>query len=240
MINHQFMLTRDDKSSMGLKTVGSAFASSIILLIQHGRASSKYFGERHSCKQIWRPLVEEILTLEQEEGRQQPIQIRCQSPQGCYCHWPCSSRVLWVYWYFLRHRVTITCEVTAYRERSTWHVLLDTFIKCVRLHAMGQPLLTSYRVSSGNHRWHHSWTAGVTPEWHGGSAGQDPLPHTLTLFHGWGIKAELGGWTLHPGQHWSRHGPLLRVEQDGVGEREKEKKEWQCCAAVHMDNEAAC
>ena len=51
----------------------------------------------------------------------------------------------------------------------------------------------------------------MTPEWYGGSAGQDPPPHTLTLFHGWGIKVEL---VLASTDH-IMHGPLLRVEQDG-------------------------
>ena len=43
----------------------------VISLIQHGRASSKYFGECQSWPsrlQTWRPLVGEILTLEREEG----------------------------------------------------------------------------------------------------------------------------------------------------------------------------
>ena len=54
--------------------MGGAFAASVKPLIQHGRASGRYFEERHSWrsrhiyKQIWRPLVEEILTLEREEG----------------------------------------------------------------------------------------------------------------------------------------------------------------------------
>ena len=56
---------------MGEKIVGSVFAASMKLLIQHSRASSKYFGEHHSWlsiyKQIWRPLVGEILILEWEE-----------------------------------------------------------------------------------------------------------------------------------------------------------------------------
>ena len=34
--------------SMGVKIVGSAFAASGISLVQHGRASKYYFGERHS------------------------------------------------------------------------------------------------------------------------------------------------------------------------------------------------
>ena len=53
-------------------------------------------------------------------------------------------------------------------------------------------------MSSWNHQWHHSWTAGVRlPEWYGRSAGQDPPPLTLTLLCGWGIK----WWNLHPCQH---------------------------------------
>ena len=33
---------------VGLKIVGGSFAASVRSLVQHGRASSKYFGERHS------------------------------------------------------------------------------------------------------------------------------------------------------------------------------------------------
>jgi len=33
---------------MGVKIVDGAFAGFVILLAQHGKASSKYFGERHS------------------------------------------------------------------------------------------------------------------------------------------------------------------------------------------------
>ena len=51
--------------------MGGAFTASIISLVQHGRVSSKYFGQRlcghHIYKQIWQPLVGEILTMEQEE-----------------------------------------------------------------------------------------------------------------------------------------------------------------------------
>ena len=50
---------------------------------------------RHICKQIWQPLVGEMLTLKEEEGNNHD-KIRCQSPQACYCPWPCSSEFLWV------------------------------------------------------------------------------------------------------------------------------------------------
>ena len=57
---------------MSVEIVGGAFAASAISLVQHGRASSKYFEEslrgHHIYKQIWQPLVGEILTLEWEEG----------------------------------------------------------------------------------------------------------------------------------------------------------------------------
>ena len=33
---------------MGVKIMGGAFAASVISLFQHGRTSSKYFGEHHS------------------------------------------------------------------------------------------------------------------------------------------------------------------------------------------------
>ena len=40
--------TRNSHLINGWKIVGGAFAASVKLLVQHGRASSKYVGERHS------------------------------------------------------------------------------------------------------------------------------------------------------------------------------------------------
>ena len=74
---------------MGVKIVSGVFATSVISLVQHGRASMEcILCGHHIYKQICQPLVGELLTLELL-----PWQICCQSPQGCYCHWPCSSRV---------------------------------------------------------------------------------------------------------------------------------------------------
>ena len=53
---------------MGAKIVGGAFAAFVTSLVQHGRASSKYFGVAITIyKQVWWPLVKDILTLEREE-----------------------------------------------------------------------------------------------------------------------------------------------------------------------------
>ena len=65
--------------------MGGAFAASVKLLVQHGRASSKYFGERHS----WPSHLQADLaaacqrdTNLETGGGQQPQQFRCQSSQA--------------------------------------------------------------------------------------------------------------------------------------------------------------
>ena len=82
---------------MGGEIVGGAFAASIKPLIQHGRASSEYFGEHH----LWPSHLQADLaaTCQRDAnlgtgGGQQPWQIRCQSSQACYCpgHVPQSFR----------------------------------------------------------------------------------------------------------------------------------------------------
>ena len=90
--------------------MGGAFTASVKPLVQHGRASSKYIGEhgRHIYKQMWRPLVGEISTLEREEGNNNHDSLLKHATvlghatrEFCGC-----------FWHFLRHRETITCEVT--------------------------------------------------------------------------------------------------------------------------------
>ena len=41
-------LIKNGRLIKGGEIVGGAFAASVKLLVQHGRASRKYFGERHS------------------------------------------------------------------------------------------------------------------------------------------------------------------------------------------------
>jgi len=89
-------LTRNGRLIRGWEIVGGAFAASVKLFVQHGRASSMYFGEpqlwpshlqAHLAATCWRD------TNLGMGGGQQPRQIRCQSPQECYCLLACSSRV---------------------------------------------------------------------------------------------------------------------------------------------------
>ena len=96
--------------------MGGAFTASIIsiLLIQHGRASNKYFGQHlcghHIYKQIWQPLVGEILTLEQEEGdNYDKFAVSLLKHATVIVMFLKSIHGVW---YFLRHGGTITCEVT--------------------------------------------------------------------------------------------------------------------------------
>ena len=106
------------RKRLGGKIVGDAFADSVKPLVQHVRASSKYFGERHLWphiyKQIWRPLIGEIiLTLEQEEGNSHDSLLKQatvlghvpQSFHRCFGTSSGTERPL--------HRETITCEVTS-------------------------------------------------------------------------------------------------------------------------------
>ena len=63
---------------------------------------------RHIYKQIWRLLIGEIiLTLEQEEGNSHDSLLKHATVLG---HVP--REFSQVFWHFLRHRETITCEVT--------------------------------------------------------------------------------------------------------------------------------
>ena len=66
---------------------------------------------RHICKQIWRPLVGEILTLEREEGNNHDkFAISLLKHATVLGHVPREfSRV---FLHFFRHGETITCEVT--------------------------------------------------------------------------------------------------------------------------------
>ena len=73
---------------MGGKTVGGAFAASVKSLVQPGRASCRYFGERHSWpSHLQADLAAACLRYTNlgTWGGQKPWQIRCQSSQACYC-----------------------------------------------------------------------------------------------------------------------------------------------------------
>ena len=68
----------------------------------------------HIYKWIWRPLVGEVLTLEREEGNTHDrFAIKDAIVVG---HIP--REFLRVFWHFLRHGGTITCEVTSRRKRD--------------------------------------------------------------------------------------------------------------------------
>ena len=94
--------------------MGGAFTASIKLLVQHGRASSKYIGERgrHIYKQIWRPLVGEISTLEREEGNNNHDKFAVSLLKHATVLGHVPREFLRVFWQFLRHRETITCKFT--------------------------------------------------------------------------------------------------------------------------------
>ena len=112
-------LTRNSRLMNGWKIVGDVFGVSIKPLVQHGKASNKYFGEhirgRHIYKQIWRPLVGEILTLEREKGNNHAkFAVSLLKHATVPGHVPREfSRLSW---HFLRHGETITCEVTDRRK----------------------------------------------------------------------------------------------------------------------------
>ena len=117
-------LTRNSCLMNGWGNSGRCFRC-VKPFIQQGRASSKYFGERHS----WPSHLQAELTAACRRntnlgtgGGQQPWQIRCQSSQACYYatasvvgHGP--REFLQVFWHFLRHGEAITCEVTDRRKR---------------------------------------------------------------------------------------------------------------------------
>ena len=70
---------------MGGKIVGGAFAASVKPLIQHGRASSKYFGERHSWPSHFQADLAAACRRDtnlETGGGLQPRQIRRQSSQA--------------------------------------------------------------------------------------------------------------------------------------------------------------
>ena len=71
----------------------------------------------HIYKWIWRPLVGKALTLERKEGNTQDrFAVSLLKDTIVVGHVP---RVFsWVFWHFLRHRRTITCEVTGRRKRG--------------------------------------------------------------------------------------------------------------------------
>ena len=108
--------------------MGGAFAASIKLFIQQSQASSRYFGEHicahHIYKQIW---------WTQVGNNHDKFNVSI-----LYCPWPCS---MLVFWHFLRHGETITCEVswrkcgtaTSQRLFSLFFVLLHTFYSTLKV-----------------------------------------------------------------------------------------------------------
>ena len=147
---------------MGGKIVGGAFTASVKPLVQHGRASSKYLGERHSWLSHLQADLEAACRRDSNfgtRGGQQPWQIRCQSPQECYmyCPWPCSSRVFAGVLALLRHGETITCEVINQRKHgkgtsSTSSLRSSYYLFCSKFVSLG-PL--KYRLVSTSFRLRH-------------------------------------------------------------------------------------
>ena len=72
---------------------------------------------RHIYKQIWWPLVGEILTLEREEGsNRDKFAVSLLKYATVFGHVPRDfSRE---FWHFLRHGEAITCEVTDRRKHG--------------------------------------------------------------------------------------------------------------------------
>ena len=71
----------------------------------------------HIYKQIRRPLVREILTLEREEdNNHDKFSVSLLKNATILGHGP--REFLQVFWHFLRHGETITCEVTDQRKRG--------------------------------------------------------------------------------------------------------------------------
>ena len=127
---------------MGVKIVGGAFAAPLY--------RSFNMAERHSCpshfntlgKQILRPLVGEILSLEREEGNNQDkFAVSLLKDATVVGH--VSGEFSRVFWYFLRHGGTITCKDTGptnrvkglelpilFVLRTTSLRFLDTFKVC--------------------------------------------------------------------------------------------------------------
>ena len=72
---------------------------------------------RHVYKQIWRPLGGEILTLElEEDNNHDKFAVSLLKDATVLGHGP--REFLQVFWHFLRHGETITCEVTDQRKRG--------------------------------------------------------------------------------------------------------------------------
>ena len=105
----------------GGKIVGGAFAASVKPLIQNGRASSKYFGEHHS----WPSHLQADLAAACRRdanlgtgGGLKPWQFVVSLPKHATVLGHVLREFSWVFWHFLRHGETITCEVTDRRKHG--------------------------------------------------------------------------------------------------------------------------
>ena len=101
--------------------MGGAFAASVKPLFQHEHQTSTNLESvtrgRHNYKQIWRPLVGEILTLEREEdNNHDKFAVSLFKNATVLGHGP--REFLQVFRHFPRHGETITCEVTDQRKRG--------------------------------------------------------------------------------------------------------------------------
>ena len=70
---------------------------------------------RHIYKQIWWPLVGEILTLEWEEGNNHD-KFAVSLLKDATVFWHVPREFSLVFWHFLRHGETITCKVVLIEE----------------------------------------------------------------------------------------------------------------------------
>ena len=119
--------------------MGRPFAASTTLLIPTWQ--SVICGHDHIYKQIWQPLVGEMLTLEREEGNNK-FAVSLLKNATVVGHVP--EEFSRVFWHFLSHKRIITCELTGQKKcgngldthslHSSYYestVLLATFKVCL-------------------------------------------------------------------------------------------------------------
>ena len=148
--NHSWMECRkladnQDHMLVYMTTLVSDFFGFCYIVLKHGRGSNitleSVICGHHIYKQIMAVSYRRDTNLG-TRGGQQPWQLRCRSPQGCYCRWPCSSRVFagvlalpqdhqlsifsfsCIYSFFASRRSSFLVLVQTF---SSFFVLLDTF-----------------------------------------------------------------------------------------------------------------
>ena len=86
--------------------MGSAFAASVKPFVQHGECQAStlqsFIRGCHIYKQIWQPLVEEILTLEREEGNNRDkFAVSLLKHASVFGHVP--QEFSREFWHFIKH-----------------------------------------------------------------------------------------------------------------------------------------